>query len=356
MRGRGMEDAGPPRVAAGRYQALDGLRGFAALAVAIFHVRPLVSPWFPGGYLAVDVFFCLSGFVIAHAYDGKLASGMGVGAFARVRLVRLWPMYMVGAALGAILALVLEAKAPATPAAQLTAMIGLSFVFLPSWGTSFLFPFDWPAWSLFLELAINGAHAAFFRRLTTRRLAILVALSGVGIAADALLWGTTNGGVTWGTWKLGVLRVIYGFFLGVLIYRCRRRLPVIRAPGLAVAAAMLIAMEVAPPRSVHGLYDAAFVLIGAPLIVLIGSQAAPWRGAAALGQLSYPLYAIHWPLVALAGVATGDAVGARLAAAVAAVPAAWFLARRVDGPARARLSAALARPPRVAEADPAGTA
>jgi peptidoglycan/LPS O-acetylase OafA/YrhL len=344
-----MDKSGQTSAAAGRrYQSLDGLRGLAAMAVVIFHVRPLVAPYFPGGYLAVDVFFCLSGFVLAHAYERRLASSMSVGEFARVRLIRLWPMYVVGAALGAILALVLAAKPAGPPAPHLAATIGLSLAFLPTWGgAGFLYPFDWPAWSLILELGVNAAYALFFSWLTTRRLFSLVALAGFAVLVHALRTGNTNAGVTWPGVPIGMCRAIYGFFFGVLIYRHRLRIPVVPIPGLVLGAAMLLAMEFAGPRSVDGPYDAAFVLVGAPLIVLLGAQARPWRGAAALGELSYPLYAIHWPLLQLAG---GAAVGPRLAAAVVAAPAAWLLARYVDGPARAWLTGMLVRQRRPAPA------
>jgi peptidoglycan/LPS O-acetylase OafA/YrhL len=337
-----MENPGRTSAATGgRYQTLDGLRGLAALAVAIFHVRPLVSPYFPGGYLAVDLFFCLSGFVLAHAYDRKLASSMSFGEFARVRLIRLWPMYVVGAALGAVLGLVLAAKPAAAPPPHLAATIGLSVLFLPTWGPR-LYPFDGPAWSLLLELGVNAAYALLFLRLTTRRLLVLVGLAGVGIFIQALRHGSTAAGATWGSLPLGICRSTYGFFLGVLICRFRRRMPAVPIPGIVLAVVLLAAMEFAPPKAVHGLYDADFVLVVAPLIVLIGSQARPWRGAATLGQISYPLYAIHWPLLVLVGMAAREAVGPMLAAVVAAVALAWLLSRYVDAPVRAWLTAVLA--------------
>src|ERR1700761_6004380 len=79
------------------YPALDGLRGVAAIAVMLHHFRPLTAPWlFAHGYLAVDLFFLLSGFVIAHAYDARFRKGLGVPAFLVIRLIRLWPMIAFG--------------------------------------------------------------------------------------------------------------------------------------------------------------------------------------------------------------------------------------------------------------------
>src|SRR5688572_27186028 len=86
------------------FQILDGLRGIAALAVVIFHfmewIFPDISNNFIGhGFLAVDFFFCLSGFVIGYAYDDRIRK-MGTGAFFKARLIRLHPLVILGSVLG----------------------------------------------------------------------------------------------------------------------------------------------------------------------------------------------------------------------------------------------------------------
>src|ERR1700754_1815377 len=88
-------------VAHHRYHTLDAMRGVAALSVLLYHWRPQL-PWilFGSGYLAVDLFFLLSGFIIAHAYDEKLAKGLGFLDFLALRLMRLCPMLAFGTAIG----------------------------------------------------------------------------------------------------------------------------------------------------------------------------------------------------------------------------------------------------------------
>src|SRR6188508_2958815 len=86
------------------FEILDGLRGLAALAVVVFHFMEWVytdaSKNFIGhGFLAVDFFFCLSGFVIGYAYDDRIAK-MGVVEFFKSRIIRLHPLVIAGSVLG----------------------------------------------------------------------------------------------------------------------------------------------------------------------------------------------------------------------------------------------------------------
>ena len=89
------------------YELLDGLRGVAALLVIWYHVfegfaTSPVDQWLNHGYLAVDFFFILSGFVIGYAYDDRWKSTMDVKGFFKRRLIRLHPMVVMGAVLGAV--------------------------------------------------------------------------------------------------------------------------------------------------------------------------------------------------------------------------------------------------------------
>jgi peptidoglycan/LPS O-acetylase OafA/YrhL len=83
---------------------LDGLRGVAAMSVGILHAGQIFNvDIIPRhGYLAVDFFFCLSGFVIAYAYEERLFGQHSWGRFALLRVIRLYPMIVVGTALGTI--------------------------------------------------------------------------------------------------------------------------------------------------------------------------------------------------------------------------------------------------------------
>src|SRR6185437_6209521 len=96
--------ASPKGERAGRhaYATLDGLRGVAALAVVLYHyASDLIAPH---GYLAVDLFFAMSGFVIASAYEAKLKDGLDVRGFLGIRAKRLAPLWMLGAIVGFVLA------------------------------------------------------------------------------------------------------------------------------------------------------------------------------------------------------------------------------------------------------------
>lgn len=91
-----------------RYEILDGLRGVAAMIVVAFHLFETYSPGVTGqilnhGYLAVDFFFVLSGFVIGYAYDDRWGKGMGTWTFFKRRLIRLHPLLIMGTLVGAAL-------------------------------------------------------------------------------------------------------------------------------------------------------------------------------------------------------------------------------------------------------------
>ena len=80
------------------FRLLDGLRGIAALVVVLLHIPQFIKDdTFPEGYLAVDLFFVISGVVIRQAYEHRLESELSVWRFAWLRIVRLYPLYMLGA-------------------------------------------------------------------------------------------------------------------------------------------------------------------------------------------------------------------------------------------------------------------
>src|ERR1700748_3183694 len=86
------------------FEILDGMRGIAAISVVVFHFMEVIitdySQNFIGhGFLAVDFFFCLSGFVIAYAYDDRIRQ-MGKANFFKARLIRLRPLVILGSVLG----------------------------------------------------------------------------------------------------------------------------------------------------------------------------------------------------------------------------------------------------------------
>src|SRR3954447_3689089 len=182
------------------YQILDGLRGVAAIIVVFFHLaEPLSSSHLDNvvnhGYLAVDFFFLLSGFVIGYAYDDRWGK-MIIGNFFKRRLVRLQPMVIIGMIIGAI-AFYFQASAfwPAianTPVWQMLLVMAIGCTMIPippsmdirGWYETY--PLNGPAWSLFYEYVVNIFYALFVRRFSKTALSILVFIAGCALIQYAV--------------------------------------------------------------------------------------------------------------------------------------------------------------------------
>src|SRR5258708_15022901 len=141
-----------------RYITLDAMRGIAALFVVARHFSGLhgaADPQF--SFLAVDLFFLLSGFVLSFSYDQRFAAGMPPATFLVKRIIRLYPLYLLGMALGIALGLsdAIRHRPGATGmgAFLVQALTGLVILPSPTWHSRpDPFPFLIPAWSPFLEL------------------------------------------------------------------------------------------------------------------------------------------------------------------------------------------------------------
>ena len=219
---------------------LDAMRGVAALTVLWGH---LADAWHhPGGQdyiLAVDFFFILSGFVIAHAYQRKLTTDLSVFAFYRTRVIRLYPLLMVGAFIGGMSLLVIHADEPAWSVGNIVATTMLAALALPSFllPTDAAFPANGPAWSLFFELIANFAYAPLARLLTRNRLVVLTALAAVLLAINTMQRGTIESG--WSRHELvgGLIRVFFGFTCGLMLYHVRPAWKLGQRWGVALASA-----------------------------------------------------------------------------------------------------------------------
>ena len=185
------------------FLALDGLRGVAAIAVMVYHFSPFLgAQLFPQAYLAVDFFFMLSGFVIAHAYDDRLLHGMGLGRFTLVRLVRLYPLYALGTVLGVAYEVMRTAilhQSHASIGLMARTLVAAIF-FVPILhrraALGGLYPFDPAAWSLFFELLVNVLYAMAIAHLTMRRVMVLLGVMAAGIVAAAIIGGSLDKGMT----------------------------------------------------------------------------------------------------------------------------------------------------------------
>lgn len=289
----------------GHFLTLDGLRGVAALAILVFHRRWLI----PGGHwvhlehapLAVDLFFMLSGFVIAHAYERKLREGMSLAEFVRVRTVRLYPLLLLGGVLGLLSAAIAHLPVSAFGAAAFSALA------IPAPAALAPEPFfiNGPVWSLFFELVVNLAYAAVAAHLTTRRLLGLLALS-----TAAWLWmfsgHALNVGHTYDTLWLGVIRAAFPFLGGILLHRLFVAGQLPRIPLGIAPLGLALLVTFALPYSTPPGFDLICVVAVYPLLIVAGASDTPQglsaRACGLLGALSYPVYILHYPLYRIADV------------------------------------------------------
>lgn len=309
------------------YEILDGLRGVAALLVIFYHVFECFD-WSPAphGYLAVDFFFVLSGFVIGYAYDDRWKStdkhkSLTIRGFFRHRLIRLHPMVLLGSAFGVVCFLLQGGvRWDGTPVSVGWVMLALllNMLMLPVLpnagadvrGNGEMFPLNGPHWSLFFEYIGNILYALLLRRLPTKILAVIAVASGAMLASIALREGHL--GIGWsllenGFW-VGLVRMLFPYSIGLLMARIFKPLNVKNAFWICsgviglVGCLPLVFGELQPWQ--NGLYDALCVIVVFPALVWLGaSELHVGRKTAQvsrfLGDLSYSLYAIHYPLMYL---------------------------------------------------------
>ncbi|ATC32080.1 acyltransferase [Caulobacter vibrioides] len=324
-----------------RYEALDGLRGVAAVGVMLYHIGSWTGrPWLvPHGYLAVDFFFCLSGFVLAHAYGAREISWLG---FMRQRLVRLWPLIALTMLGGAM---VIIQHRESVPGWLALGLLMVPRVWIDQNGFSPLFPLNPPAWSLFFELAVGAAWFPLRRLGVMGHVLMVVLLLPVMIYVAHGMGGVLTG---WdrGTFVISFLRTLFAFLLGWGCYRIqaftRWSLPV------WLLALVLCAVVCAPWTPLNWLYDFVCISVVFPLMVLAGRRDPKgFAGEAcrAAGAISYPLYALHWlgwelllrAYRALGG--EGYPVGFAIVAMVMIVVGSWAVLKVYDEPVRRRLRA-----------------
>jgi peptidoglycan/LPS O-acetylase OafA/YrhL len=281
---------------------LDGLRGFAALAVLVYHL----GHWFTvprmaaGAGLAVDFFFCLSGYVLAMVYRQRLDANWGLSEFFKARLIRSMPLIILGTLISAFYVafrMLVRHQAEGHEALSVATMLGLAnlpYLSAPKMiGGPQVFPLNGPQYSLFLEILVNAlwASSMVLRGRVASFTFLIVGLLGVA------LFGL--GGDETATFWTGLPRVLGSFYLGTLAFDAG---PWIRArlghlfPGALVATAILFFWPQALPLPVKLLW----IAVLSPFLVVSGAgfrlpeQARP--AMLMLGRLSYPVYALQYPL------------------------------------------------------------
>ena len=321
-----------------RYEILDGLRGVAAVLVVAYH---LFETYYEGsaaqpinhGYLAVDFFFVLSGFVIGYAYDDRW-DRMSTWNFFKRRLIRLHPMVIFGTLLGTVLFYFGSCSAfpliNDTPWYMVVLVMLWCFTMIPlpggmdirGWGETN--PLNGPAWSLQWEYLANILYALLIRRFSKLLLGICVAIFAVftiilclnfdifGVLAERSYaaytviggWSTTPDQL-----QIGFTRLLYPFFCGLLISRMGK---LIKVRGGFWWCSLFIVILLGMPwlglgtegdsRWTNGLYEAFCILVFFPIIVAIGAGSSVKGGRSEainkfLGDISYPIYITHYPLI-----------------------------------------------------------
>ncbi|WP_410217410.1 acyltransferase family protein [Paracoccus sp. (in: a-proteobacteria)] len=282
------------------YVTFDALRGIAALAVVLYHLLPAAGfiQAIPRGYLAVDLFFVLSGYVIAQAYGARLQSGMSLGRFMTIRLVRLYPLFILGQLLG-VLALAVAGHEFGLLLMALAAGAVLAPIPLTVNEAPLIFPLNGPAWSLFFELAVNVAFV-FLIPLGFRKMVGLCALSALAVSAAAAKFGSMDMG--WNVYNFigGFPRVTFSFLAGAILFHLAAR----PKDGSLIPLILMMAVLAVLSVTVQGWWiDLFIVLLVFPAVILLAAAWQPTGRIKAvsklLGGISYPLYIIHAPLLHL---------------------------------------------------------
>lgn len=285
------------------FHTLNGMRGVAAVAVVIWHAEQYFDFKLTSSYLAVDLFFVLSGYVLAHAYEGRFERGMGVLDFMKIRFIRLFPLFSLGVAITLISVIIGWASGAHltwTPGA-LALSAALNALFLPApplHGTA-IFPLNVPGWSLFFELFVNLLYVLSWRVLSNRVLVAIIVAAAVALAACADIFDGLTGGWLWSDFIVGFARVLFSFPAGILVWRLTRDWPPIRLSGWWPIAIMVLIFAI-EPGSARAAYDAGAVVVGLPLLVMVASLTRPHHSIWLfnfLGAISYGLYAIHDPVM-----------------------------------------------------------
>jgi len=307
------------------YNILDGLRGVAALTVVCFHLFEAfatshIDQKINHGYLAVDFFFILSGFVIGYAYDDRWKT-MTVNEFIKRRFIRLHPMVVMGAVIGAIMfyfqgCAAWDVSKVSVPMLLVATLINACLIpATPGFeirGVGEMFPLNGPSWSLFFEYIGNILYALFIRKLSTPALSVLVLLAGCGLAGFAI-WGPYGDicagfALTEENLLGGSFRLLFSFPAGLLLARVFKPFPVKGAFWLGSLA--IVSLSAIPRIGgsenlwMNGLYDTLCVVIVFPALVYLGASVKTTdkltNGVCKfLGDLSYPLYMVHYPFIYL---------------------------------------------------------
>ena len=309
------------------YEILDGLRGVAALLVVLFHILEIHSHGdhskqiINHGYLAVDFFFMLSGYVVSYAYDGRW-NQMSLKDFFKRRIIRLHPMIIIGMIIGAALFYFQASSGLGwrgineVPIWKMLLVMVIGFTLIPVGkgldirGWNEMHPLNGPAWSLFYEYIANIVYAIFLRRISNIFLTVLV-LIAAGVTMHYAL--TNPHGDIIGGWsiaphqlRIGFTRLAFPFLAGMLLAKTAK---LYYTKNAFLSASLLLVLFMSVPRVgnseqlwMNGAYECFCLMIVFPVIVWLGAGGKV-KGNKALklckffGDISYPIYITHFPIV-----------------------------------------------------------
>ena len=352
------------------YSTLGGIRGIAATAVFIRHFSPFMASRFYHSYLAVDLFFMLSGFVLGTVYDGPLRTRtLSVYTFVKLRITRLYPLFFLGSLTGLIASLLTvtywgshltsyAAWLPGTPVTSLTAAFLFSLLMLPSIFSATLFPLNGPAWTLFYEIIANGFYAFIRPYLSWRSLSFVVVLCGCGILACALIYRSIDVGFFWKDMPAGFTRTAYSFSMGLLLAEARKKSFVAlwaqQNSFIAIGILVLVGSFLAMPSyaGFDPYYDLIAVFLLFPVLVLSATlyeaKVEYIKIFNVLGKTSYGVYILHVPFSALIAIIYSEMFRSKINPLYGAwalfpclVASAFVLDRYYDWPTRRLLQSAI---------------
>ena len=288
------------------YRTLDGMRAVGAFLVVMRHVPIFFGPVrVPESFLAVDLFYLVSGFVVAHAYGERLRSGASLWTFTKTRIIRLYPLYLFGLGLGLIGAMIAVITDPAgwwQPYKVVEAVLtGLVLIpMFPGLGASGS-ALDGPTWTLLPELVVNVVYAAFIKLMNVWTLLLIMLCAGAAVVYGQLNAGTLDIGYNPTDQWAAIARAGYSFFAGVLVFKlvgtAERLSPVIAWCAVALVGLILAG---SPGDDFIAYYELAAVLVAFPLLLAVGARFEPGpltsKVFSYIGLMSYGVYIVHQPI------------------------------------------------------------
>ncbi|AGA78990.1 acyltransferase family protein [Echinicola vietnamensis] len=292
------------------FDVLDGLRGLAAVIVVIFHFMEIIIPDFTinvlaHGYLAVDFFFCLSGFVIAYAYDNRI-SKIGFITFIKLRLIRLHPLVVLGAVIGLVV-FVFDPFVSLVDNYSLSQNIGMFLsaclmVPYPIVSERYynIFHLNPPTWSLLWEYVANIIYAGILFKVRQKVLWVLTGLAAILLVYTVTIYGNLSIGWSGGNFWGGGARILYSFLAGMLVFRSGW---IIKSKlGFKGMSALLMLAFLMPfSETMNVILEPLIVLFYLPFLVALGAGTQPARSERNVcvrsGEISYPLYMVHYPFI-----------------------------------------------------------